>query len=114
MASQSDWRGAELIRRIRTSLFSIRCGSLRAIAVRALGGGSWKRSSPGRGYGMCPPWTWVSRAVIVQRDVFMSVLASSLLVNRNHSGRSEEHTSELQSRLHLVCRLLLEKKKQKA
>src|SRR2546429_4676417 len=27
------------------------------------------------------------------------------------SSRSEEHTSELQSRLHLVCRLLLEKKK---
>src|SRR2546429_6695900 len=26
------------------------------------------------------------------------------------TGRSEEHTSELQSRLHLVCRLLLEKK----
>src|SRR3989304_5060800 len=25
-----------------------------------------------------------------------------------HQGRSEEHTSELQSRLHLVCRLLLE------
>src|SRR2546429_6263319 len=34
--------------------------------------------------------------------------------NRTGSGsvaRSEEHTSELQSRLHLVCRLLLEKKK---
>src|SRR5687768_17726612 len=29
----------------------------------------------------------------------------------NSRGRSEEHTSELQSRLHLVCRLLLEKKK---
>src|SRR2546429_7197745 len=28
--------------------------------------------------------------------------------------RSEEHTSELQSRLHLVCRLLLEKKKRKS
>src|SRR2546429_6907701 len=28
--------------------------------------------------------------------------------------RSEEHTSELQSRLHLVCRLLLEKKKQQS
>src|SRR3989449_8259644 len=27
------------------------------------------------------------------------------------ANRSEEHTSELQSRLHLVCRLLLEKKK---
>src|SRR2546422_5393828 len=29
------------------------------------------------------------------------------------SQRSEEHTSELQSRLHLVCRLLLEKKKKR-
>src|SRR2546422_3974809 len=31
--------------------------------------------------------------------------------SRGVVGRSEEHTSELQSRLHLVCRLLLEKKK---
>src|SRR2546422_8102185 len=31
-----------------------------------------------------------------------------------HGERSEEHTSELQSRLHLVCRLLLEKKKKHA
>src|SRR2546429_778072 len=30
---------------------------------------------------------------------------------RQRAARSEEHTSELQSRLHLVCRLLLEKKK---
>src|SRR5687767_15467931 len=30
-----------------------------------------------------------------------------------HRGRSEEHTSELQSLAYLVCRLLLEKKKQK-
>src|SRR5262245_64346331 len=30
---------------------------------------------------------------------------------RLHSARSEEHTSELQSLRHLVCRLLLEKKK---
>src|SRR2546422_8516443 len=30
---------------------------------------------------------------------------------RRSASRSEEHTSELQSRLHLVCRLLLEKKK---
>src|SRR2546429_3219212 len=36
----------------------------------------------------------------------------SLGYTSNASGaRSEEHTSELQSRLHLVCRLLLEKKK---
>src|SRR2546429_3166089 len=33
---------------------------------------------------------------------------------RRKRYRSEEHTSELQSRLHLVCRLLLEKKKTSA
>src|SRR5436305_1092865 len=32
--------------------------------------------------------------------------------SQQRSGRSEEHTSELQSRPHLVCRLLLEKKKE--
>src|SRR2546422_5083147 len=37
-----------------------------------------------------------------------------VLAQKDHGQlvRSEEHTSELQSRLHLVCRLLLEKKKQ--
>src|SRR2546422_5395460 len=39
------------------------------------------------------------------------VLVSREQVPRHHHERSEEHTSELQSRLHLVCRLLLEKKK---
>src|SRR5947209_14907694 len=33
--------------------------------------------------------------------------------HRRHHFRSEEHTSELQSRQYLVCRLLLEKKKQR-
>src|SRR5689334_24268190 len=35
------------------------------------------------------------------------------LAQRVAVGRSEEHTSELQSQFHLVCRLLLEKKKKK-
>src|SRR2546422_3919416 len=34
--------------------------------------------------------------------------------SRHWPQRSEEHTSELQSRLHLVCRLLLEKKKKRS
>src|SRR2546422_3936845 len=40
-------------------------------------------------------------------------LAFTWIVGKSTFGRlrSEEHTSELQSRLHLVCRLLLEKKK---
>src|SRR5687768_17679630 len=36
-----------------------------------------------------------------------------VVLTRATGPRSEEHTSELQSRLHLVCRLLLEKKKKK-
>src|SRR6266550_7263380 len=43
------------------------------------------------------------------------VTVEHLLSHRSGIGdRSEEHTSELQSRLHLVCRLLLEKKKKHA
>src|SRR5690242_21629007 len=36
-----------------------------------------------------------------------------VLLPRARDGRSEEHTSELQSHVNLVCRLLLEKKKKK-
>src|SRR3712207_7305209 len=36
------------------------------------------------------------------------------LASRNTGSRSEEHTSELQSRQYLVCRLLLEKKKERS
>src|SRR2546429_9716320 len=42
-----------------------------------------------------------------------SAWASRSSVENEGDTRSEEHTSELQSRLHLVCRLLLEKKKKK-
>src|SRR2546429_6502098 len=44
-------------------------------------------------------------SVALNRTSEMSVIP------RPRAVRSEEHTSELQSRLHLVCRLLLEKKK---
>src|ERR1041385_831555 len=40
-----------------------------------------------------------------------NVPPARLQLKRARFNRSEEHTSELQSRLHLVCRLLLEKKK---
>src|SRR3712207_7378954 len=36
---------------------------------------------------------------------------TAAVIVQAHKGRSEEHTSELQSRQYLVCRLLLEKKK---
>src|SRR2546422_3347935 len=44
--------------------------------------------------------------------VFRPVSAEMVdILDPRSKPRSEEHTSELQSRLHLVCRLLLEKKK---
>src|SRR5258708_18153140 len=54
--------------------------------------------------------------VIMRRDDAEHdvALAGQLVVITAHNYRSEEHTSELQSPDHLVCRLLLEKKKQKS
>src|SRR2546429_5724403 len=48
---------------------------------------------------------------IQARGVIDQYRVPVFLRNPIHQCRSEEHTSELQSRLHLVCRLLLEKKK---
>src|SRR3712207_8933621 len=47
------------------------------------------------------------------RDVPDVALQVRVLCGPHHHRRSEEHTSELQSRQYLVCRLLLEKKKYK-
>src|SRR2546422_1492147 len=48
-----------------------------------------------------------------RREVVFSFLCTPIggSLRPSNEARSEEHTSELQSRLHLVCRLLLEKKK---
>src|SRR2546422_5655588 len=50
------------------------------------------------------PESWRGRVAALVSDVHLGHV-------RGRGFRSEEHTSELQSRLHLVCRLLLEKKK---
>src|SRR2546422_6062161 len=47
----------------------------------------------------------------LDRDVFSPRAGRDGQRDKTREVRSEEHTSELQSRLHLVCRLLLEKKK---
>src|SRR3989449_3975446 len=49
----------------------------------------------------------------VRESLSMSVAERRRRRISEEAFRSEEHTSELQSRLHLVCRLLLEKKKKK-
>src|SRR5436190_4347200 len=58
----------------------------------------------------------VRAAVVCLASVFVGLVALIALDNRLsllRMTRSEEHTSELQSHSDLVCRLLLEKKKQK-
>src|SRR2546429_4171822 len=61
------------------------------------------------------PYTTLFRSqlAILGRDGAKAQAVAHALTNgaARGYGRSEEHTSELQSRLHLVCRLLLEKKK---
>src|SRR5437763_15173593 len=57
------------------------------------------------------PYTTLFRSAS-RADIASTHSIAPELVLRGHSGtRSEEHTSELQSPMYLVCRLLLEKKK---
>src|SRR2546429_5328798 len=57
------------------------------------------------------PYTTLFRSGNRKIRCYAALRLRRLRDDRFVSKRSEEHTSELQSRLHLVCRLLLEKKK---
>src|SRR2546422_5569720 len=57
-----------------------------------------------------PPLASVFSTRKIAAALLLTTMAAWATASRA-SRRSEEHTSELQSRLHLVCRLLLEKKK---
>src|SRR3712207_7393357 len=59
----------------------------------------------------CPRRTARSQPTYTGRDSSGSTPGRSPTRHRGRGARSEEHTSELQSRQYLVCRLLLEKKK---
>src|SRR2546429_7152396 len=59
-----------------------------------------------------PAMKATGRGKIINIGSMMSIFGAGFAPAYAASKRSEEHTSELQSRLHLVCRLLLEKKKQ--
>src|SRR5438309_10167006 len=61
------------------------------------------------------PYTTLFRSGLVRqlagcRELRAERLQKKLTAPVRHATRSEEHTSELQSQFHLVCRLLLEKK----
>src|SRR3712207_7084953 len=78
----------------------------------AASGSLW---APPRGSGRTSstmPCSFMSLAVSFSASAASAARpASRKMIEAHASGRSEEHTSELQSRQYLVCRLLLEKKK---
>src|SRR2546421_11439139 len=57
------------------------------------------------------PYTTLFRSAVNGERIVPPIIAPMLIAAHSPASRSEEHTSELQSRSDLVCRLLLEKKK---
>src|SRR2546422_1965895 len=78
----------------------------RMSTVRSLSTGRWRSGSM-----LITPWRSHSLRTEVRQASFSAPLMVIAHDPQMADRRSEEHTSELQSRLHLVCRLLLEKKK---
>src|SRR5690348_17972139 len=70
----------------------------RSVVTTSVGAGDWVR----------PEYGWTVPPA--DSDALAAALADAM-ARRAELDRSEEHTSELQSPVHLVCRLLLEKKK---
>src|SRR3712207_8785189 len=96
----------------RSTLFpyTTRCRSL-APRCRLVASWGWSRS---QGLG-CSPIKAARELGLERRETVRSLSAARVgnLRRAVPSTRSEEHTSELQSRQYLVCRLLLEKKKKR-
>src|SRR2546422_2785443 len=63
---------------------------------------------PGLAFDVALHWGTLAAVLAIFWKDWIRLLTAGLT---GRGSRSEEHTSELQSRLHLVCRLLLEKKK---
>src|SRR2546422_8347821 len=69
------------------------------------------RASLSHGAGWSRRCLWDGGSILESARDAIPEVETILRLERAADQRSEEHTSELQSRLHLVCRLLLEKKK---
>src|SRR2546422_8165279 len=79
-----------------------------AVGRLAAGSGVWPRPSPSTSTSF-----GCRSALFGEKGPAMRMPLTRGVNKLPKRGRSEEHTSVLQSRLHLVCRLLLEKKKKK-
>src|SRR5690625_6697375 len=73
--------------------------------------GAGAGAAAGAGTGAAAGWTGIAAVARARLRLMRTDSSPSLISISSILERSEEHTSELQSRGHLVCRLLLEKKK---
>src|SRR3712207_8813404 len=85
-----------------TTLFRSRPGACRTEFQHIPGPGADAVQQPGEA---------VLRVAVRQAAIIAQPIETGIGAGGIEAGRSEEHTSELQSRQYLVCRLLLEKKK---
>src|SRR5258708_17174504 len=69
------------------------------------------RSAPPQEAALCPCFSTILDCIWRQAETSGGIALSRYATRTARRRRSEEHTSELQSPDHLVCRLLLEKKK---
>src|SRR2546422_6439257 len=84
-----------------------------ALVIRCSVSPEWCCSCQRTGSASALAWSASAKRSRTTRAVKRSTMrAGPCIVHATPTARSEEHTSELQSRLHLVCRLLLEKKKE--
>src|SRR5437870_7505483 len=70
-----------------------------------------RQARPYLRFGPAGPWASLAGLLAVLAVMLSTWWVPGFRIMLGRRGRSEEHTSELQSRGHLVCRLLLEKKK---
>src|SRR2546429_994527 len=105
-------------------IFAVICTSSDSKSAQNLANRARSRRASPVGDSPCHTWAWALGAWVgidrcapppkvfpLRRGTSRNPLPSGTF--REGRKRSEEHTSELQSRLHLVCRLLLEKKNQR-
>src|SRR3712207_8920179 len=103
---------------LKTANAGVTCGQVDAVCRNLIAERGYEKlfiHSTGHGIGLDvhePPWIRMKNDEELRANMAITIEPGVYIENKFGVRRSEEHTSELQSRQYLVCRLLLEKKTQ--